>query len=125
MPMKKICAVGDIPPNSMKKINVGHFHVMVANTGKEFRVFPPVCPHMEEPLEESGVIDAQCVLTCTKHLWQWDLNSMTPTGAAEKPIETYACKVEGGHVLADVDVEIVYDFEEDDDTDDDDFFKKS
>ena len=68
---------------------------------------------MEEPLEESGVIDAQCVLTCTKHLWQWDLNSMTPTGAAEKPIETYACKVEGGHVLADVDVEIVYDFEED------------
>ena len=46
-------------------------------TASGFRAIPPLCPHMEEPLEESGII-ANCALTCTKHLWSWDLQLARP-----------------------------------------------
>jgi toluene monooxygenase system ferredoxin subunit len=79
---------------------------------------------MEEPLAESGVI-ANCTLTCTKHLWSWDLRSLEKLGETERPLGIYEVKQEGGDVLAFVDKEIVYEFDEEDDMDDDDFFKKS
>jgi toluene monooxygenase system ferredoxin subunit len=79
---------------------------------------------MEEPLEESGVI-ADCALTCTKHLWSWDLSSLAMLGETERPLKTYEVKLENDDVLAFIDKELVYEFEEEDDMADDDFFSKA
>ena len=65
----------------------GAFTVIVVNYGEGVRVLPPICPHMEEPLEVSGVV-ANCKMTCTKHLWSWDLRSLCPQGETEKPSKT-------------------------------------
>ena len=43
----------------------------------------------------------------------------------EKALGIYEVRQEGDDLLAFVDKEIVYEFDEDDDMDDDDFFKKS
>ena len=64
-------------------------------------------------------------MTCTKHLWAWDLRDLSPTGEAEKPLQQYESRVEDGHVVALLDTEIVYEFEDEDELDDDAFFKKS
>lgn len=120
----KVCKAADIPPNTVKKIwAAGGVPVLVVNYGSGFRVVPPVCPHMEEPLEESGVV-ANCVLTCTKHLWAWNLLTLEKQGETEKPIAVYESKVENGEVLAFVEREILYEFADDDDMDDDAFFSK-
>ena len=124
MTWKRVCSVGDVPENSVKKVDVGAFSVVVINYGQGFRVIPPVCQHMEEPLESSGIV-ANCVMTCTKHLWAWDLRDLSPTGEAEKPLQQYESRVEDGHVVALLDTEIVYEFEDEDELDDDAFFKKS
>jgi toluene monooxygenase system ferredoxin subunit len=116
-----ICPASDIPKNSLKKFSVAGIPLIVANYGDGFRAFPPVCPHMEEPLEESGII-ANCVLTCTKHLWSWNLSSLSMLGETERPLGIYEVKEEEGKILAFVDKEIVYEFEHEGD-DDDDFFK--
>ena len=78
---------------------------------------------MEEPLEESGVI-ADCVLTCTKHLWSWHLGSLERRPETERPLKTYEVRQEEGDILAFVDRELIYEFEEEDNVDDDTFFRK-
>lgn len=124
MTWKRVCKATDVPENTVKKFWVDGIELVVVNYGAGFRAIPPICPHMEEPLEELGVV-ANCTLTCTKHLWSWDLRSLEKLGETEKPLGTYEVKQEGGDVLAFVDKEIVYEFDEGDDMDDDDFFKKS
>lgn len=122
----KVCKASDVAPNSLKKFWIaGGIPVVIANYGSGFAAMPPVCPHMEEPLEQSGII-ADCVLTCTKHLWAWDLKSLEMRGTeTQKELKTYQCKEEDGDILAFVEQEIVYEFEEEDDMDDDAFFTKA
>ncbi|MFV0367741.1 MAG: Rieske 2Fe-2S domain-containing protein [Hyphomicrobiaceae bacterium] len=127
MSWTKVCKASDVAPNTLKKfwIGGGVIPILVANYGDGFAAMPPVCPHMEEPLEESGVV-ANCVLTCTKHLWAWDLRTLEQQGTeTEKDLKTYKCKEENGEVFAFVEEEIVYEFDDEDDMDDDSFFAQS
>ncbi len=121
MSWKRICAADEVSVNSLKKFNVDGIAVIVANYGDGFRVFPPFCPHMEEPLAESGMLDSG-TLTCSKHLWQWDLKSCGMLGAAERPLLFYEAKQDGADLLAFIESELTYDYDEEDDFDDDDFF---
>lgn len=118
-----VCDASDVPMNSVKRFVVGGVQLVVANYGGAFRALPPVCPHMEEPLDESGVI-ANCVLTCTKHLWAWNLASLEMLGETERLLQSYETKQDGGRVLARIDKEIVYDFERQSEDDDDAFFSR-
>jgi toluene monooxygenase system ferredoxin subunit len=124
MTWKRICRATDVPENSVKKFTVDGVTLVIANYGSGFRAIPPLCPHMAEPLEESGVI-ANCTLTCTKHLWSWDLTSLDMLGETERPLKTYEVKLENGEVQACIDKELVYEFEDEDDMQDDDFFSKA
>ena len=119
----KVCKTDDVPENSLKKFwaGGGTIPLIIARHKGGYRAMPPVCPHMEEPLDESGVI-AGCVLTCTKHLWAWNLETLELQGEAEKPLKTYDVKIEGEDIMAFVAEELVYEFEDEDDMDDDDFF---
>ena len=122
MAWKKICSLSDVPANSAKKFSTGAFQVLVVNYGEGVRVLPPICPHMEEPLEQSGVIGS-CKLTCTKHLWAWDLKTLKQLGETEKPLQEYKSRIVDGNVEAVVENEVVYEFDEEDGMDDDSFFK--
>jgi toluene monooxygenase system ferredoxin subunit len=124
MTWKRVCKATDVPESSLKKFTVDGVTLVIANYGSGFRAIPPLCPHMEEPLEESGVI-AQCALTCTKHLWSWDLSSLEMLGETERPLKTYEVKLENDDVLAFIDEELLYEFVDEDDMADDDFFRKT
>ena len=124
MTWKRICSLSEVPANTVKKFHTGAFAVVVVNYGDGVRVLPPVCPHMEEPLEQSGIV-ANCQMTCSKHLWAWDLRDLSMAGTETcKPLQAYPSMVENDLVLAQVDTEIAYEFEDEDDLDDDDFFKQ-
>ena len=124
MTWKQICSAADVPENSVKHFTVSGMSLVVANYDGTFRALPPICPHMEEPLQESGVI-ANCVLTCMKHLWAWDLRTLEMVGSeTEKPLQSYETKEENGHVMAFIEKEIVYQFDDEDGGDDDDFFSR-
>lgn len=111
MSWKPVCAIGDVAENSMKKFAVDGVEIIVANLGDEFRAFPPLCPHMEEPLAESGLCNGG-VLTCTKHLWQWNMRTGEKMGPAERDLLMYDVKQENGTVYAFVAKELVYEYEE-------------
>lgn len=125
MSWKEVCGQGDVAENTLAKFDVDGIDIIIANYGSGFRAIPPICPHMEEPLEESGAIGARCILTCTKHLWAWDLKTLDLVSPAEKPLKTYELKQENGKIFVFIEHELTYDFDEDDDDMDDDFFSKS
>jgi toluene monooxygenase system ferredoxin subunit len=123
MTWKRICEVAEVPENSVKQFDVDGVSLVVVNYGEGFRAIPPICPHMQEPLAESGVV-ARCILTCTKHLWAWDLKTLSLQGETERPLKIYEIKQDNGTILANIEGELTYDFEEaEDGSDDDDFFK--
>ena len=119
MTWKRVCSADEVESGRLAAFVVDGISVVVANLGDDgFSVFPPSCPHMEEPLDQSGMC-AGSILTCSKHLYQWDMC----TGEAIDPAENdrvllrYESKVEGGDLLARVENELLY--EHDDDEDDD------
>jgi toluene monooxygenase system ferredoxin subunit len=111
MTWKPVCSVGDVAVNAIKKFDVGGILIVVANLGGEFRAYPPLCPHMEEPLAESGLC-SDGVLTCTKHLWQWNMRTGEKMGPAERDLLMYPVKQEGGKIYALVERELAYEYEE-------------
>ena len=63
---------------------------------------------------------AGSVLTCSKHLYQWDMRTGEAAGPAENDLTLlrYDVKVEGGDVYARIESELVYEYEDDEDEDD-------
>ena len=119
MAWKRVCSASDVAPGRLASFDVAGVTVVAANLGDDgFSVFPPVCPHMEEPLAQSGMC-AGPVLTCSKHLYQWDMRTGEAAGPAENELVLlrYESKVEDGNVLARIESELVYEYEDDEDDD--------
>lgn len=117
MSWKKVCSVDDVAAESLRKFDVDGIPVLIANLGEEFRAYPPACPHMEEPLEQSGICK-DGLLTCTKHLWQWDMSTGRARGPAEKDLLMYALKREGNDLLVEIETELLYEYDNEDEDDD-------
>ena len=112
----RVCATADVKDGELKRFQAGEIVVVVVGVGDEYRIIPPFCPHMAEPLHESGICRAG-TLTCSKHLWQWNLLTGKEQGPAERPLLFYQSEVRDGEVWACVDKELVYEFDEEDDDD--------
>ena len=119
MTWKRVCSANDVEPGRLAPFVVDGITVVVANLGDDgFSVFPPSCPHMEEPLDQSGMC-AGFILTCSKHLHRWDMRTGESVGPEENDRELlrYESRVEGGELLARIDGELVYEYEDDEDDD--------
>lgn len=118
---KKVCDVSAVPTNALRKFDVAEVSLIVANYGDGFQVFPPFCPHMHEPLQVSGMLEGG-ILTCGKHLWQWNMATGERTGLSEKDILLYEAKIKEGEIFVNLEKELTYEWEEEDELEDDDFF---
>ena len=97
MRRKAVCVTTDIPANGMQECAAeGGFNVLIANSGDEYFACQARCPHQDVALCE-GMYDGS-VLTCHQHLWQWDIRSGAPLGAAEAPLQRYEVSVENGAI---------------------------
>tara|TARA_B100000214_G_C23937012_1_gene613682 strand:- start:579 stop:953 length:375 start_codon:yes stop_codon:yes gene_type:complete len=118
----EVCNSEDISENEIKKFTFGDCDLLVTNYGHGFRAFPPDCPHMSEPLEVSGEVNGE-ILTCCKHVWQWNLRSCeTATGMTEENLLFYDLKEDGGKIFVDISTPLRYSWQEEEDIDEDDFF---
>jgi toluene monooxygenase system ferredoxin subunit len=52
------------------------------------------------------------MLTCTKHIWQWELQSGEPRGEAEKPLLYYPVRLQDGDVWIDFERELTYNYDD-------------
>jgi toluene monooxygenase system ferredoxin subunit len=68
--------------------------LVICTSSKSYLVIPPSCPHMNASLCD-GFFDGE-VLTCEKHLWQWNGSSGTAMGIAELPLDIYESTLKDG-----------------------------
>ncbi len=78
---QRLCAMNELAGGGLKRFEVAGIVVLATRVNDTTRVIPPFCPHMAEPLIESGICSG-ATLTCSKHLWQWNLESAEMQGAA-------------------------------------------
>ena len=92
-----ICKQSDIPTNGIRDFVLeGGEKVLVANFSENYYAYNGNCPHQGTCLAE-GFFDG-AVLTCNKHLWQWDITTGKPIGLAEAPLESYQVEIEDGEI---------------------------
>ena len=104
----RLCSLGEIAEDGVTRFEVGGVAVLATLVGGECRAYPPRCPHMAEPLELSGLCE-EGVLTCTKHLWQWDLRDGAAMGSAERALQLYPTRRDGSDVWIEIAKELTYD----------------
>jgi toluene monooxygenase system ferredoxin subunit len=110
MAWKRLCAVADLTESSITRLEIDGISLVATKLDGEVFAYPPLCPHMAEPLHLSGICDGS-VMTCTKHLWQWDMKTGTEQGMAEKPLLLYPVRREGDDVLIDLEEELIYEYD--------------
>lgn len=96
MAWQRVCGLDEVAPGEMRAVEAQGTPMLVVRGNEGFLVIPPSCPHMENPLAE-GVFDG-CVLTCTKHLWQWTVPDGAPIGEAEEALLKYEAEARDGAI---------------------------
>ena len=114
---QKVCHYNDIEENVIKRCSFEEIDILFIKVNSEYIAFPAMCPHMAEPLDESGLL-SEGSLTCSKHLWQWDLKTGKSKGAAEVDLLKYETKLDGDYVWVLINEELKYSYQEEDDDDD-------
>ncbi len=71
--------------------------VLIANFNGDYYAYGGLCPHQGTCLAEGFYNGA--VLTCHKHLWQWDITTGKAIGLAETPLEPYLVEIEDGEIF--------------------------
>ena len=81
---QKVCELDDVWEGDMDVFEVGQDEVLIIHCpGGEVRAYDPICPHAQQSLVEGELDD--CILTCSAHLWQFDVISgkgVNPTGTS-------------------------------------------
>lgn len=102
MKWTEVCNLAEIQIGDMKEFEVGDAIVLVLRTTDGAQVIPPHCPHMDECLI-NGVFDGE-TLTCTKHLWQWQVSPWNGpmTSETELDLARYCTKTVEGKLSVDI-----------------------
>jgi 3-phenylpropionate/trans-cinnamate dioxygenase ferredoxin subunit len=106
-PFKELCAVGGVPPGTMKGFKVGDLDVLVANVEGTFYAVEGICPHMSGYLAK-GRLEGSAVV-CPVHGARYDMKTGKVTKdipwimkrmskSQPRQLATYLVRVEGGTV---------------------------
>lgn len=94
---RRACDLDDVWEGEMDVFTIDGREVLIVHApGGEVRAFHPACPHQEHPLIEGDL--EGCILTCSAHLWQFDVVSgegVNPEGVA---LTAYPVKTENDAV---------------------------
>jgi len=90
----KVCELSDIPPGSMRPVDIGDVHIMIVNVEGSLYAVSRICTHETADLSTGFVVGTE--VTCPLHLSRFDLK----TGAVQNPpattpLTTYKLKTAG------------------------------
>ncbi|WP_041682724.1 Rieske 2Fe-2S domain-containing protein [Pusillimonas sp. T7-7] len=94
------CSIGDMDDEELLEVKVDNQRILLVRTDDSLVACQAVCPHMDEPLE-LGFCDGK-TLTCSKHLWQWDMRTGDAMGPAEEDITIAPVRIENDIVYVDM-----------------------
>jgi nitrite reductase (NADH) small subunit len=99
----RITRCENIPPREGRAVPLGDREIALFNLGDRFVAIDNTCPHQGGPLCDGIVVGASVV--CPLHAWKISLESghvERPAAAANRCVQTYPVRVEGGIVIVGV-----------------------
>lgn len=97
----KLTDAADVAEGELTAFDVGEVRIAVANVGGTFHAFGDTCTHLQCSLAE-GELEG-IVVTCACHGSQFDVtNGTVLRGPAQKPVRSYAARVEGDAVQVEI-----------------------
>ncbi len=102
MAFERVCSLAELGPGEMEEYEVAGEEILVIHTKTGLiRAIPASCPHQDQPLVE-GELDGNA-LTCSAHLWQFDVESGKGINPDDAALVCIPVKVENGEVYVDLD----------------------
>jgi 3-phenylpropionate/trans-cinnamate dioxygenase ferredoxin subunit len=99
-----VCPLSELPPGSMKLIEVDGDEVGIFNCGGNLYAIEDRCSHDDGPLAEGSFDPDTCTVECPRHGSLFDLRTGKPkTLPAYVPVETFPVVVEDDIVKLEVD----------------------
>lgn len=100
----RLCAVGEVGPNSTRRFEVGPHKIALVRLGDDFYAIGDTCSHADYSLSEGEVDPATGQIECWKHGSSFDVKTGEPdTLPATKPVPTYDVVVQGDDVWVVID----------------------
>jgi len=93
---RKVGRVEDIPPGTIRAVEVDEHEIAIANVGGEFYATQGHCLHLSGPLGE-GRLEGK-TLSCPWHGWQYDVRTGKNEFDHAIQLQTFEVRVEGGEV---------------------------
>jgi nitrite reductase (NADH) small subunit len=93
---RKVGRVEDIPPGTIRAVEVDEQEIAIANVGGEFYATQGHCLHLSGPLGE-GRLEGK-TLSCPWHGWQYDVRTGKNEFDHAIQLQTFEVKIEGGEV---------------------------
>lgn len=101
MAFQRVCSLDDLWQGEMEEFEVDGEEILLLHTeGGDIRAIPASCPHQETPLVE-GELDGNA-LTCSAHLWQFDVISGKGINPDDAELCLFPVKVENDDIYVDV-----------------------
>jgi 3-phenylpropionate/trans-cinnamate dioxygenase ferredoxin subunit len=97
----RLCSVGDVAPNSSRRVDVDGYRVVLVRIGDdEWYCLDDRCSHAEASLAEGEVWADDREIECPLHGSTFELETGRPiTLPATRPQRTYEIRVEGDAVF--------------------------
>jgi nitrite reductase/ring-hydroxylating ferredoxin subunit len=102
MAEEAVCAVSDVPENSVKRFEIGTTALAVYNIGGAFYATDDECTHGAASLAD-GILEDD-VIECTMHFGAFNVKTGVAVQApCHIPLRTYKVAVRDGRVFVDLD----------------------
>ncbi len=99
----KVCEVGDVPPGTMRPVEVGGKRLMVINVDGTLYALDRICTHEEADLSTGFLVAS--IVTCPLHLSRFDVKTgKVDNPPATEPLATHKVKIEGTSVFCQISV---------------------
>lgn len=100
---ERLCKVGDVPPGTARRFDVGNARVCLVRLGDDFYAIGDRCSHADYSLAEGEIWPDEQEIECPKHGSTFSLLTGEPQSLpATKPVPVYTVRVEGDDVFVDV-----------------------
>ena len=100
MPFVKVCAVSEIPRDSVTEAVVGEYSYAICNIAGEIHALEGICPHAGGPLGQGTMLEN--TIMCPWHGYEFDPRTGENVDNPFLRVEKVAVKVEGGDVFIEV-----------------------
>jgi nitrite reductase (NADH) small subunit len=90
----------DVPPGTIREVQLDGKAVAVANVDGQFHAINGVCLHRGGPLGD-GPLEGP-VVTCPWHGWQYDVRTGKVVPNANVGVERYTVEIRGDEIFVDV-----------------------